>query len=88
MKLRKRWIFTIPVLFFAFFAGACTSKPFLKVQYQLPSPSSTLEGKKVNLAVSDMRGEKAFLTENAGKSLKNFTKRFLWLSWLKTVAEI
>ena len=76
MKLRKRWIFTIPVLFFAFFAGACTSKPFLKVQYQLPSPSSTLEGKKVNLAVSDMRGEKAFLTESAGKSLKNFNETF------------
>ena len=76
MELRKRWIFTIPVLFFAFFAGACASKPFLKVQYQLPSPSSTLEGKKVNLAVSDMRGEKAFLTENAGKSLKNFNETF------------
>jgi hypothetical protein len=76
MEFRKRWIFTIPVLFLAFFAGACTSKPFLKVQYQLPSPSSTLEGKKVTLAVSDMRGEKAFLTENAGKSLKDFNETF------------
>jgi len=76
MKFRKRWIFTIPALVLAFFAGACTPKPFLKVQYQLPSPSSTLEGEKVALAVSDMRGKNTFLTENAGKSLKNFDGTF------------
>ena len=76
MKFRKRWIVTIPALVLAFFAGACTSKPFLKVQYQLPSPSSTLAGKKVTLAVSDMREEKAFLTENARKSLKDFDETF------------
>ena len=76
MKFKKRWLFTIPALVLAFFAGACTPKPFLKVQYQLPSPSSTLEGKKVTFAVSDMREKKAFLTENAGKSLKNFNETF------------
>ena len=76
MKFRKRWILTIPALVLAFFAGACTPKPFLKVQYQLPSPSSTLEGKKVALAVSDMREKKAFLTENARKSLKDFNGTF------------
>ena len=46
MKLRKRWIFIIPALVLAFFAGACAPKPFLKVQYQVPSPSSILEGEK------------------------------------------
>jgi uncharacterized lipoprotein YajG len=76
MKFRKRWIFAIPLLVLAFFAGACAPKPFLKVQYQLPSPSSTLEGQKVALAVSDMRAEKAILTETAGKSLKNFNETF------------
>ena len=76
MKFRKRWIFTIPALALAFFASACTSKPFLKVQYQLASPSSTLEEKKVALAVSDMREKKALLTENARKSLKNFNGTF------------
>ena len=76
MKFKKRWLFTIPALALAFFAGACTPKPFLKVQYQLPSPSSTLEGEKVTLAVSDLREKKAFLTENAGKSLKNFNGTF------------
>jgi len=76
MKLRKRWIYIIPALVLAIFAGACTPKPFLKVQYQLPSPSSTLAGKKVSLAVSDMRGKKVFLTETARKSLKNFNETF------------
>jgi len=76
MQLRKRWIFTIPALVLAFFAGACTPKPFLKVQYQVPSPSSTLEGKKVNFTVSDLRPKKTLLSENARMSLKNFNETF------------
>ena len=76
MQFKKRWLFTIPALTLAFFAGACTPKPFLKVQYQLPSPSSTLEGEKVTLTVSDMRAKEAFLTETAGESLKNFNGTF------------
>ena len=76
MKLRKRWITVIPALALAFFAGACTPKPYLKVQYQMPSPTSTLEGKKVALAVSDMRAKKTVLSENAKMSLKNFDETF------------
>mgnify|MGYP001575876075 FL=1 len=76
MKFRKRWLFTIPALVLAFFVGACTPKPFLKVQYQLPSPSSTLEGEKVALAVSDMRIKKGLLTETARTSLKNFNETY------------
>ena len=76
MKFSKRWLFTIPALVLAFFAGACTPKPFLKVQYQLPSPSSTLEGEKAAITVTDMRGKNTFLTENAKKSLKNFNETF------------
>ncbi len=76
MKFKKRWLLTITALSLAFLAAACTPKPFLKVQYQLPSPSSTLEGENVSLSVSDIRGKKAFLTENAGKSLKNFNGTF------------
>jgi hypothetical protein len=76
MKFSKRWLFTIPALVLAFFAGACTPKPFLKVQYQLPSPSSTLEGEKVALAVSDMRSKKGLLTETARTSLKNFNETY------------
>ena len=76
MKLRKRWIFAIPALVLAFFTCTCSSKPFLKVQYQLPSQSNALEGKMLILAVSDMRAKNALLTENARKSLKDFNGTF------------
>ncbi len=76
MKLRKQWIFVIPALVLAFFASACSPKPFLKVQYQLPSQSNALDGKKVILAVSDMRTKKTLLTENARTSLKDFNGTF------------
>ena len=76
MTLRKRRSFIIPALILAFFAGACASKPFLKVQYQLPSPSSTLEGKQVSLTVSDMRSKETLVTETARKSLKDFKGTF------------
>ena len=76
MKLRKRLIFLIPALILAFFAGACGSKPFLKVQYQLPSPSSTLEGRQVSLTVSDMRSKETLVTETARKSLRDFKGTF------------
>ena len=76
MEFRKQWIFITLALSIAFFASACSSKPFLKVQYQLPSPASTLEGQRVDLTVSDMRGKKTLLTENARKSLKNFNETF------------
>jgi hypothetical protein len=76
MKLRNWWTCTILALTLALFAGACAPKPFLKVQYQLPSPSSTLEGRKVTLAVSDLRAKKTLLSENARMSLKNFNGTF------------
>ena len=76
MTLRKRRILLIPALILAFLAGACTSKPFLKVQYQLPSPSSTLEVKQVSLTVSDMRIKETLVTETARKSLRDFKGGF------------
>ena len=76
MKLRNRLTFTIPALALALFTGACTPKPYLKVRYQMPSPTSTLEDKKVALAVSDMRAKKTVLSENAKMSLKNFDETF------------
>lgn len=72
MKLKKRWILALPAIVFVFFFSTCTPKPFLKVQYQLPPQSNTLEGEKVAVAVSDMRATKALLTESAKKSLKDF----------------
>ena len=76
MNIRKRLIPAILTLSLVFLAGACTPKPFLKVQYQLPPQSNTLEGKKVALTVSDVRGKKTILTETARKSLKEFNGTF------------
>lgn len=56
----------------AVLASACASKPFLKVQYQLPSSSTALTGERLSLTVSDRRNDDAFLSANAKKSLKNF----------------
>ena len=56
----------------AVLASACASKPFLKVQYQLPSSSTALTGERLSLTISDRRNDDAFLSANASKSLKNF----------------
>lgn len=72
MKHKKRWISILPAIVLVFFSVACTPKPFLKVQYQLPPQSNTLEGKKIAVAVSDVRATEALLTESAKKSLKDF----------------
>ena len=56
----------------AVLASACASKPFLKVQYQLPSSSTALTGERLSLTISDRRNDDAFLSTNAKKSLKNF----------------
>jgi uncharacterized lipoprotein YajG len=52
--------------------SACASKPFLKVQYQLPSSSTALTGESISLAVSDRRNDDSFLSSNARKSIKKF----------------
>ena len=63
-------------LILAVFAGACSSKPFLKIQYQLPPASNALDGRKVSLSVADVRKSDVFLTESAKKSLKDFRGTF------------
>ena len=55
---------------------ACASKPFLKVQYQLPSPSTKLTGEHLYLQISDKRSDTAFLSSNAQKSLKDFNDTY------------
>lgn len=53
--------------------AACSTKPFLIVQYQLPSPpAETLADQKVSVAITDLRQTNAFLTERAQKSLPDF----------------
>ena len=71
----SRWSI-VTALVFAFLLGACASQPFLKINYQLPSPSSALKGKTVALNIVDMRKRSGLLTENARDSLKDFSGEF------------
>jgi len=76
MRPSKYLILTALALVLAVLASACSSKPFLKVQYQLPPASHALEGKKVSLTVVDMRKNDTFLSKDAKKSLKDFKGTF------------
>ena len=70
MTPSKRFAFSVMIL--AVLVSACASKPFLKVQYQLPSSSTASTGERISLAVSDRRNDDSFLSRNAKKSIKNF----------------
>jgi hypothetical protein len=72
MVLSKQLALTALAIVMAILVSACASKPFLKVQYQLPSASTALTGERISLAVSDRRNDDAFLSSNAKKSINDF----------------
>jgi hypothetical protein len=72
MVLSKQFVLTALAMIIAVFLSACASKPFLEVQYQLPSASQALAGERVALAISDRRNDDAFLSSSAKESIKNF----------------
>jgi uncharacterized lipoprotein YajG len=77
MRLNPRTILATALLIMIGLTGACTSdKPFLIVHYQLPSSSQALAGRRVSLAVTDVREDKAFLSESARKSLLTFNNTY------------
>lgn len=76
MRLRENSILAALTLIITVFSGACSSKPFLKIQYQLPSATRAFDGQKVSLSVTDVRKDGVLLTENAKKSLKGFKGSF------------
>jgi hypothetical protein len=77
MRLHNHVILTALTLIIAVFTSACSSKSFLKVQYQLPSSTTrVLDGQKVSLSIADMRNKDVFLTKSAKKSLKDFNDSF------------
>jgi len=71
MVINKRLV-TAALLFMATLIIACASKPFLKVQYQLPPSSTALTGESLFLQISDQRIDQTFLSSNAKNALKNF----------------
>ena len=60
----------------AIMMSACASKPFLKVQYKLPSPSTALTGETISLTISDLRKDAVFLSNIAKKSIENFNDTY------------
>jgi len=60
------------VAFVLILTGACSSKSFLVVQYQLPQSADALAGQSVSLAITDTRDNRTVLTQNARKSYREF----------------
>ena len=76
MKPSKPAVFAAAALILLVLTGACSSKPFLVVNYQLPSPADTVMDSTVSLVIKDIRKNKAFLTESAQKSLPEFNDTY------------
>jgi hypothetical protein len=76
MRTGKRTPLVTAILILLMTTAGCSSKSFLIVNYQLPSASSTLAGKEMSLVISDIRDDKAFLTESARKSLGDFNDTY------------
>lgn len=76
MKSSKRAMFAAAAMILLILSGACSSKPFLIVHYQLPQPTNALAGKEVSQVITDLRENQAFLSENAKKSFREFNETY------------
>ena len=76
MKISKHAILAAAAMILLFITGACSNKPFLVVQYQLPSSTDTLAGKEVSQVITDDRETKIFLSESAKKSFRDFNETY------------
>ena len=76
MKPSQSALLAAAAMILLMFTAACSTKPFLIVHYQLPSPAETLGDKELSLAVTDARETKAFLSEGAKKSLPDFNETY------------
>jgi hypothetical protein len=76
MKPSQPAMLAAAAMILLFLTVACSSKPFLIVHYQLPSPAETLANNEVSLVIADIRETKTFLTESAKKSLAEFNETY------------
>jgi len=76
MELSRQLALAALAVVMAVMMSACASKPYLKVQYQLPSSSTALTGETISLTISDLRKDAAFLSGNAKKSIENFNDTY------------
>ncbi|CAB1062523.1 hypothetical protein D1BOALGB6SA_7300 [Olavius sp. associated proteobacterium Delta 1] len=76
MKPSKPAMLSAAAIILLILTGACSSKPFLIVYYQLPQPTDTLAGKEVSLVIADIRETQTFLSESAKKSFREFNETY------------
>ncbi len=76
MNTCNRAAFTVVVTLLLTLTAACSSKPFLIVNYQLPPSSDSLQTTQTSLKILDVRERKSFLSENARKSLQKFNESY------------
>jgi len=76
MKPSKHAMLAAAALILIVITGACSAKPFIVVQYQLPAPSDALAGREVSQVTTDIRESKAFLSEAAKKSFGEFNETY------------
>jgi len=58
------------------FVCSCSSTQFLRVNYQLPAKSESLQGAEVSLIFKDMRKNPAIISRSAKKELRDFSGDF------------
>jgi len=76
MKPSKPAMLAAAAITLLILTGACSTKPFLIVHYQLPASAESLAGNAVSLVITDVRETKAFLSESAKKSLPEFNETY------------
>ena len=77
MQLLKRISkIVLPIILVGIYSTACTDSQFLKVHYQFPPEPETQENITVKLSFTDMRRNKAILSQAARKDLSDFTGNF------------
>jgi len=76
MRPSKRTMLAAAALTLLILTGACSSKPFLIVHYQLPPASTGLQDREVSLVIADIREDKALLSQSAAKSLREFNDTY------------
>ena len=77
-KTKQSFLLFPLIMFIGFLVGACATKPYINVKYQLPLSTHNLKGKRIFLKSKDIRPAKTILGEKAKSEFKNFTGLFLF----------
>ena len=79
LSFKRSLTITALVVFIGICVWSCASTQLLRINYQLPASADSLENIRVSVAVNDMRRTKAFLSQSARETLKDFSGNFTLL---------